>query len=78
MNSRASSVLMIKPSAVAQSVEHPSKVPVWCNTSDVGSNQGTAVQGGRKTVAKKIIIIIAALSGECRKSAKNGEKIVIQ
>ena len=53
MTSRASSVLMAKPSAVAQSVEHPSKVPVWCDTSDVGSNPGTAVQGGRKTVAKK-------------------------
>ena len=24
--------------AVAQSVEGPSKVPVWCNSADVGSN----------------------------------------
>ena len=24
--------------AVAQSVERPSKVPVWCNSTDVGSN----------------------------------------
>ena len=29
--------------AVAQSVERPSKVPVWCSSTDVGSNPGAAV-----------------------------------
>ena len=28
----------ISHGAVAQSVEPPSKVPVWCNSTDVGSN----------------------------------------
>ena len=27
-------------SAVAQMVDRPSKVPVWCNSTDVGSNHG--------------------------------------
>ena len=30
-------------SAVAQPVEGPSKVPVWCNFTGVGSNQAHAI-----------------------------------
>ena len=30
-------------SAAAQSVEHPTKVPVWCNSTDMGLFPGTAV-----------------------------------
>ena len=29
---------------VAQSVEHPSKVPVWCNSTDMSSNHGIGVR----------------------------------
>ena len=36
--------------AVAQSVEHHSKVPVWCNSTNVGSNHAPA-QGSRKILA---------------------------
>ena len=27
---------------IAQSVEHPSKAPVWCNSTDVGLNHAAA------------------------------------
>ena len=61
--------------AVAQSVERPSKVPVWCNSTDVGSNPGAGVKGGRKTGSKKIL---AAPSDECRKNFQGmGEKQVM-
>ena len=29
---------------VAQSVERPSKVPDWCNSTDVGSNPGRGIE----------------------------------
>ena len=47
---------------VAQLVECPSKVPVWCNSSDVGWNH--AVAKGRMKNCRKIIvnIILAATS----------------
>ena len=46
--------------AVAQLVERPSKVPIWCNSTDLGSNHErdmsshlsdhTAAEGGRKRI----------------------------
>ena len=40
--------------AIAQSVESPSKVPVRCNSTDVGLNPGATVKGGWTIVAKNI------------------------
>ena len=31
--------------AVAQPVERPSKVPVWCNSTEVGANLAAALSG---------------------------------
>ena len=43
-------------SAVAQSVERPSKVPVWCDYLIFGANPGTAAYDGRKNCCEKIIL----------------------
>ena len=50
--------------AIAQSVEPPSKVPIWCNSTDVGSNTGA-------TVKKKFL---ATPSGERRDKCEEWEK----
>ena len=46
--------------AVAQSVERPPKVLVWCNSTDVGLNH-TAALGGRKILAAPSVAEISAL-----------------
>ena len=43
--------------AVAQSIEYPSKVAVWCISTDTGSNPGAAVSGGRKKNCREKILI---------------------
>ena len=54
MDPRVSKIRQPCHGAVAQSVERPSKVPVWCNSTDVGLNPGATVKGGWTIVAKNI------------------------
>ena len=58
-------------STVAQSVKQSSKVPFWCNSTDVGSNPGIAVLGGGKIEEEKIL---AAPSSERRVKCEECEK----
>ena len=52
----------------AQPVEGPSKVPVWCNSTDVGSNPGSVEKSGRRK------IILSAPSGNRREKCEEWEK----
>ena len=57
--------------SIAQSVELPSKVPVGCNSTEVGSNPSAGALGGKKNCTK---IILAAPSGKRRDKWEEWEK----
>ena len=45
MQKEAIKDLKVAIGAVAQLVEHPSRDPVWCNSTDMGSNHAAMVVG---------------------------------
>ena len=55
---------------MAQSVERPSKVPIWCGSAELGSNPGAAILGGRKDCCE----IAAPSMGQCRDKGEEWEK----
>ena len=50
-NSVSASLTSFGYGAVAQSVERSSKVPVWCNSTDMGSKHVVAKESGKKILA---------------------------